>query len=685
MDTILSYFQQFYIPRINPLDIFEILLIILLTYQIQKSLRNTRAWVIAKGILILACIYLCSLILKLSVIETIFQGAISLSVLAAIILFEPEIKKFLEELGTKKPKDIVRWINTKEPLENKRYSDKTIKEILDACSVMSEAKTGALIIMEQDSILNEYINTGIGVNADITGQLLINIFEHNTPLHDGAVIIRKNSIVAATCYLPLSDSTKINKNLGTRHRAGIGISEITDALVIIVSEETGKISFVKDGVLKHGVSLDSLHNLLNSYQNKVIEDKKNILKKKKDRFTKHLGSKIFSVIFGAFLWIAILNSQNPLITKEFQVPVEIKNEQALSEVGKTYEVESGEIASVYVTAPRSIIDEMAVDDISAYVDFNKLSYTYSVPIEARILGTKSNECSIDTKNAVMQLALDEMMERTLDLQIETNGSCKVNYCLTEISSNTKEISIQGSESQVKTIDKVIVDVPLYGKQEDFTTTQKIKIYDKNGSQLNNDDFILSTDEVIVNGIVLPSKSIPITVNLLNENSDEYKLISMEADLDSVSIAGLQGNLDLIDGITIDIDMKQEQISENLIKTMSLSDYLPDGVYLAEANKRINISMKYEIYVTKEFEVDVNKIKIQNLNDNLKCHFKDETLTLIFKSDEEKLNNLNIDELDLSLNLEDLTRGNYNLPVQISNLPEGVTLISDGIIPFRIEK
>lgn len=685
MDTILSYFQQFYIPRINPLDIFEILLIILLTYQIQKSLRNTRAWVIAKGILILACIYLCSLILKLSVIETIFQGAISLSVLAAIILFEPEIKKFLEELGTKKPKDIVRWINTKEPLENKRYSDKTIKEILDACSVMSDAKTGALIIMEQDSILNEYINTGIGVNADITGQLLINIFEHNTPLHDGAVIIRKNSIVAATCYLPLSDSTKINKNLGTRHRAGIGISEITDALVIIVSEETGKISFVKDGVLKHGVSLDSLHNLLNSYQNKVTEDKKNILKKKKDRFTKHLGSKIFSVIFGAFLWVAILNSQNPLITKEFQVPVEIKNEQALSEVGKTYEVESGEIASVYVTAPRSIIDEMAVDDISAYVDFNKLSYTYSVPIEARVLGTESNECSVDMKNAVMQLALDEMMERTLDLQIETNGSCKVNYCLTEISSNTKEISIQGSESQVKTIDKVVVDVPLYGKQEDFTITQKIKIYDKNGSQLNNDDFILSTDEVIVNGIVLPSKSIPITVNLLNENSDEYKLVSMETDLDSVSIAGLQNNLDLIDGITIDIDMKQEQISENLIKTMSLSDYLPDGVYLAETNKRINISMKYEIYVTKEFEVDVNKIKIQNLNDNLKCHFKDETLTLTFKSDEEKLNNLNIDELDLSLNLEDLTRGNYNLPVQISNLPEGVTLISDGIIPFRIEK
>ena len=677
MENIFRFFQQFYIPRINPLDIFEILLIVLLTYQLQKSLKNTRAWVIAKGILILACIYLCSLVLKLSVIETIFQGAISLSVLAAIILFEPEIKKFLEELGTKKPKDILHWINTKEPLDNKRYSDKTIKEIL--------AKTGALIIIEQDSILNEYISTGIGVNADITGQLLINIFEHNTPLHDGAVIIRKNTIVAATCYLPLSDSTKINKNLGTRHRAGIGISEVTDALVIIVSEETGKISFVKDGILKHGISLDSLHNLLNSYQNKMIEDKKNILKKKKDRFKRNIWSKLFSVIFGAFLWVAIMNSQNPLKTQEFIVPVEVKNENALSKVGKTYEIESGETVSVYVTAPRNVIDDMKKEDIKAYVDFNKLSYTYSVPIEAKISGTKSSECSINTKNAVMQLKLDEMMERTLDLQIETNGSCKNGYWLTEIDSNTKEISVQGSESQVKIIDKVVVKVPLFGKDENFSATQKIEIYDKNGSQLNNDDFVLSIDEVIVNGIILPSKEIPITVNLQNENSDEYKLVSMDVDLDNISIAGKQENLDLIDGITIDIDMKEEQISENLIKTMNLSDYFPEGIFSADNNKRINISMKYEIYVTKDFEIDVNRIEVINLNDDLNCNFKNEQFLLTFKVEKENLNELNMDNLKFTLNVEELKKGSYNLPIQIQNLPEGVTLISDGIIPFRLEK
>lgn len=686
MENIFQFFEQFYIPSIKPLDIFEIFLIIVLIYQIQKSLKNTRAWVIAKGIFILAIIYLCSSILGLSVIETLFQGAISLSVLAAIILFEPEIKKFLEELGTKKPKDIIHWINTKEPLDNKRYSEKTIKEILDACNVMSEAKTGALIIMEQDSILNEYINTGIRVNADITSQLLINIFEHNTPLHDGAVIIRKNKIVSATCYLPLSDNSKINKKLGTRHRAGIGLSEITDAIVIIVSEETGQISFVKDGTLKHGVSLDTLHNLLNSYQEKKIEsDKINLIKKKKETLKHNFGSKILSLLFGIFIWVVIINSQNPLDTKKFTIPVEIQNETALSNVGKTYEIEKGSNVEVKVTAPRNVLDKLESKDIKAYADLNKLSYTYAVPIEAKIISNASNQCSINTNNATMQLKLDEMVELTLDLQLESYGNCRNGYYLTELSSNTKEIRIQGSESVLKTIDKVIAKVPINNEKEDFTLTRTIEIYDKNGAKLNNDDFVLSASEVIVNGTILPLKNIPIKINLTNENSDEYKLISIESDLKNLSVAGTREDLESFDGITIDLDMKNEQISENLIKTLNLSDYLPERIYLADNNKRINISMKYEISVTKEFEISTNDIQIENLNDDFKCIFKNDIFKLNFKGNEDDINQLNMKNLKFSIDLNKLNKGNYNLPIKIQNLPENITLISDGIISLEIKR
>lgn len=686
MENIFQFFEQFYIPSIKPLDVFEIILIIILTYQIQKSLKNTRAWVIAKGIFILALVYLCSSILRLSVIETLFQGAISLSVLAAIILFEPEIKKFLEELGTKKPKDIIHWINTKEPLDNKRYSDKTIKEILDACSVMSEAKTGALIIMEQDSILNEYISTGIEVNADITSQLLINIFEHNTPLHDGAVIIRKNKIISATCYLPLSDNSRINKNLGTRHRAGIGVSEVTDALVIIVSEETGQISFVKGGELKHGISLDILHNLLNSYQEKKLEtdDKMDLIKKKKEKLKNNFTSKILSVMFGIFIWVAIINSQDPLDTRKFVIPVEILNENALSDIGKTYEIEKGNNVDVNVTAPRSILDKLNTKDIKAYADFSKLSYTYSVPIEARIISNNSNKCSIDTNNATMQLKLDEMAELILDLQIESVGTCRSGYYLTELSSNTKEIRIQGSESILKTIDKVMAKIPVNGTKEDFTVTQAIEIYDKNGARLNNDDFILSNTEVIVNGTVLPLKKIPVHVTLSNENSEEYKLLSMELDLEELSIAGLREDLETINEININLDMNEEQISENIIKTLNLSDYLPERIYLADNNKRINISMKYEIFVTKEFEINTTQILTENLKNNFKCIFKNETLKFIFKGNKEDIENLNMENLKFSVDLSELNKGNYNLPVKIQTLPENITLISDGIIPLEIK-
>ena len=319
-------------------------------------------------------VYLCSSILNLSVIQYIFQSAISLSLIAVIILFEPEIKKFLEELGTHKIKDILKIIKNKEPIVNKRYSDKTIKEILDACNIMSEAKTGALIIIEQDSILNEYINTGIQLNADVTSQLLVNIFEHNTPLHDGAIIIRKDKIISATCYLPLSDNKKINKNLGTRHRAGIGLSEVTDAIVIIVSEETGKISFVKDGKLKHGINIDALHNLLNEYQTKKETSlKNNIMKQKKEKLKHNFVSKLLSFIFGIFLWTAIINSQDPLVTKTFEIPVEITNENALTETGKTYDIIDGENVNIEVKAARSIINNLTSDDIKAIANFKKLS------------------------------------------------------------------------------------------------------------------------------------------------------------------------------------------------------------------------------------------------------------------------------------------------------------------------
>ena len=686
MNNIFRFLESFYFPKITFLDIIEIAIIIILVYQIQKSLKNTRAWMIFKGIIILVIVYLCSSILNLSVIQYIFQSAISLSLIAVIILFEPEIKKFLEELGTHKIKDILKIIKNKEPIVNKRYSDKTIKEILDACNIMSEAKTGALIIIEQDSILNEYINTGIQLNADVTSQLLVNIFEHNTPLHDGAIIIRKDKIISATCYLPLSDNKKINKNLGTRHRAGIGLSEVTDAIVIIVSEETGKISFVKDGKLKHGINIDTLHNLLNEYQTKKETSlKNNIMKQKKEKLKHNFVSKLLSFIFGIFLWTAIINSQDPLVTKTFEIPVEITNENALTETGKTYDIIDGENVNIEVKAARSIINNLTSDDIKAIANFKKLSYTYSVPIEVNIPSLNKNEYSINTNNATMLLKLDELTDLNLNVQIEKNGSCMDGYYLTNLDSNIKSITISGGESIIKTIDKAIVKVNLNNRNEDFTDACSIEIYDKNGNLVNNEDITLSTNEIIVNGTILPTKKIHININLKNESSDTYKLSNIKPDLTELTIAGNNEDLDKLQDLSINVDISKENISENYIKTLNLEDYLPNNIYLADSNKKLNISMQFEIYTTKEFEISVDKIVTQNLNENLTCNFANDTFKLTFKGMQKDLDNLNMDNLSFVLDLDTLTRGKYNTPLKISNLPSNIVLTSDGIIPFSLNK
>ena len=163
------------------------------------------------------------------------------------------------------------------------FSDRTMNEIIRGCEEMARAKTGALIVIEQNDNLSEYERTGIEVDALVTSQLLINIFEKNTPLHDGAVIVRGDRVTAATCYLPLSDNMRLSKELGTRHRAGVGISEVTDSLTIIVSEETGRISLAYRGSLERGVTEERFRDRMIQFQNKSELKRRPIFRKEKSK------------------------------------------------------------------------------------------------------------------------------------------------------------------------------------------------------------------------------------------------------------------------------------------------------------------------------------------------------------------------------------------------------------------
>ncbi|MBO7364780.1 MAG: diadenylate cyclase CdaA [Lachnospiraceae bacterium] len=244
-------------------SVIEIILFSILAYYLISWIKRTKSWNLLKGAGILAAIYVIARLIGLDNILFLFENLFGSIVLAVIVIFQPELRQGLEHLGS--TNRIRGWLL---PVPTGIYAggmdEETSEELLKALNYMSKHRVGALIVIEQENRMDEVIQTGIALDAVITTALIEQIFEHNTPLHDGAVVIRKNRIVAATCYLPLSQNMDISKELGTRHRAGLGISETTDCITLIASEETGALSIAQDGRLTQNVTIEDIRNTLYS-------------------------------------------------------------------------------------------------------------------------------------------------------------------------------------------------------------------------------------------------------------------------------------------------------------------------------------------------------------------------------------------------------------------------------------
>lgn len=253
---------------ISWVDIVEILIISFLIYHVLLWVKNTRAWNLFKGIVIILLFILIAAIFQMTTILWLAENLLNVGLIALVIIFQPELRKALENLGTK---NFFGRLFSMAKSDSSKFSDRTIEELIRASYAMGKVKTGALIVVEDEINLGEYVRTGIDVDALVSSQLLINIFEKNTPLHDGAVIVRGDRVVSATCYLPLSDSLNLSKDLGTRHRAAVGVSEVSDSLTIVVSEETGKVSVAMRGQIYHDIDADFLREKLQYLQNRNHE------------------------------------------------------------------------------------------------------------------------------------------------------------------------------------------------------------------------------------------------------------------------------------------------------------------------------------------------------------------------------------------------------------------------------
>ena len=277
MDTVFQvlrrYIDGIYIPDFQILDVLEILILAVIIYFCIVWVKKTRAYTLLKGIYIVAFFILLANLFQMTTLLWILESVGTVALTAIVIIFQPELRKALENLGEKKIVSSIIPIQFDSGKEEVvRYSDKTIVELIRGVYDMSEVKTGALIVIEGDIDLTEFVNTGIQMDSILSSQLLVNIFEHNTPLHDGAIVVKGDRILAGTCYLPLSDNSNVSKHLGTRHRAALGISEVSDSFTIVVSEETGRVSYAHRGKLVTEVTSIDMKKELVRFQKKNTDD-----------------------------------------------------------------------------------------------------------------------------------------------------------------------------------------------------------------------------------------------------------------------------------------------------------------------------------------------------------------------------------------------------------------------------
>ncbi len=254
MDFIQNHIYPFF-KTVQLSDVVDILIVAVIIYNIIKHFRNTRAAQLLKGIAIIFALTYIAEWLQLNVISFILENAMQVGFIALIIIFQPELRRGLEHMGRSK---FGKWFS----VEKEEVPD-VVGEVCKAAENMAKSHTGALVVFERETILDDFLTGGTAIDATVTAELIENIFVPNTPLHDGAIVLRDHKIYKASCVLPLSGNKNLSNELGTRHRAALGITEQTDCICLVVSEETGKISVMEGGDMVRNLSINSLHQLLN--------------------------------------------------------------------------------------------------------------------------------------------------------------------------------------------------------------------------------------------------------------------------------------------------------------------------------------------------------------------------------------------------------------------------------------
>lgn len=661
------------IPRISIRDIVEIILLTFMTYYVIKNLKNTRAWLLIKGVIVLAIMYIVAYLLEFSVILVIFQNLVLFFGIAIIVIIQPELRKIIESIGQRDinvsfnriVKLILRGGQQKVDIA-KYISDKTIQEIVRGCAIMSKAKTGALIVIEIDTPLNEYIESGIAVNADITSQLLINIFEKNTPLHDGAVIIQNDKIVAATCYLPLSESKNINKELGTRHRAAIGITEQTDAVVVTVSEETGDISIAKNGQIIRKLDREKLVEQL-----KMVQQKKTVKKQISIRNTKHLNIKIACMVSSILLWILVMGTVNPIDTRTItNIPIQVINEDAITSTGKTYDIVSGDTVNISIRDKKSNIDSISTDDIVVTADLSKLSITNAVLLDVDILKYPDMEYTLN--NNVINITIEDVVNTEIDIEANIFGESPESYYLNNVEISNKSLVVSGAKSTVDTIGKVVIDIDKSNidKAGVLENSYEPKIYDKNGDLIDKSKLHLNLDTIEAKLEVYNTKVIPLNIDVKLDNLLVKSVISnIGCNVDSIQVAGEDSVLSKYNELNLEIPLSinlNDVTESQFNKSIQISEFLPNDLKV-DNNTRVNIELQFLDFNYKKIEFDSTDIDVIDIHKDKSYTIEDKKYEINLIGINDSIDSANIKTLSPYVDISELSDGEYLIALNFKYL------------------
>ena len=657
-----DYINILSIPSIHWSDIVEIILLTTIAYQVIKRLKDKRAWVVIKGLGILFLTYLAAKACKFDMFILLFNWLVSLLAFIIVLLFHTDIKNFLENLGTKKIS--LNFFSKKEKNMVSYYSDETIEELITAAIEMSKAKTGALIVVEKDTPLTEYIESGIKIDAHISNQLLINIFEKNTPLHDGAVVLRKDRIEAATCLLKLSENNKIDKHLGTRHRAAIGTTETSDCFVIVVSEETGKISFVKNGKYTSGLTEKQLRNALKKEQSQPTLDEKVLSGLKEDKkWTNNLSTKIAVLACVFTFWIITINSTNPVITRTFTSDLNIINGESLTNIGQAYEIPQDTEIKVFVKGRRSDIDHISKENIIVEADAEKMSITNAVPISAKVNTLSPEKYEISTDISTINLKVEKIVDFEVPIEIVTNGNPAEGYIVKNIHKENDTLLVSMPESSTKIVEKAQIVIELNGESDDFITEITPIIYDKNGSKLKN---IINYDNISLEIDIEAIKDVAVNLEISNNMSKKYEIKEVYPVSEVISIIGPKEILDGINEINalVDVDVPEDSIT-TIIKSIDIQ--LPKDISTADGQNKINVAISLDNIQEEKIHLTDKDIKALNTFNNLAYSCLDKEIDVVIKGLKTKMSEVDIDELSFYVDVKEITEaGEYSLPLKVDN-------------------